>query len=504
MLRVAKIFSDGMVLQRNKKVRIWGWADSTAKVSVSIQGQQVSGYSDVDGKWTAILRSLTASEKEELVVRTEKEEIHIQNVAVGEVWIAGGQSNMEFQLCFEKHREKEMQNKNPNLRFYDVPEISYPGQDADFDYSNVGIWRTAEGEDLKYFSAVGYYFQKELEEKLSVPVGIVGCNWGGTRSCAWMREDTVRRVGRPWMENYEASVQGLDMEQYWAEQKNNPMNDRGNPNMDFFGEFLLARTPSEEEFAQIFAQGGEQMAAMQAIVDPKTRPGSLYENMVLEIAGFTAKGVLWYQGESDDVPGLQGLYGDMLSALIKDWRDSWKDSEMPFFVVQLPGWRTWMQQDNIDYVTIRDCQERVAKEVNNVYLVSISDVGEEMDIHPKDKKTVGHRIALLARKYIYGEMLLCEAPAADYAVKTENEVIITFCNAGKSLKIAGDRLNALELLADGNMAPFAASVQGDKLILSADLKGKEKIEVRFARSAWYQVNLFNEADIPAIPFQIVI
>lgn len=145
------------------------------------------------------------------------------------------------------------------LRFYDVPEIAFEGQDTNFDYSNVGSWRKASGDDLLFFSVVGYYFQKELAEELSVPVGIVGCNWGGTRSGAWMKEETVRRVGKPWVELYEDSVAGLDMEKYWEEQKVNPMNNTGNPGTDPVSAILMPGTLSMEELGRIFAQMGEAM-----------------------------------------------------------------------------------------------------------------------------------------------------------------------------------------------------------------------------------------------------
>ena len=131
-------------------------------------------------------------------------------------------------------------------------------------------------------------------------------------------------------------------------------------------------------------------------------------NMVKKTAPFTARGVLWYQGESDDVPGLQSLYKDMLTGLIGDWRDIWKDAKLPFYVVQLPGYDSWMMQSSLTSA-IRRCQEEVADSVEDVYLCSISDVGVEKDIHPKDKKTVGHRLLCWQESNTYGEELLADA-----------------------------------------------------------------------------------------------
>ena len=524
MMQLAKIFQDGMILQRGCPAAVWGIGEAGEKITLAIQGKTAETQVKEDGSWTVQLPPLEASGEETLNILGQKsdgqtEEIIIADVAVGEVWIAGGQSNMEFPMCYEKHWEEEMDTVNWTLRFYDVPEIAFDGQEEDFDYSNVGIWRKAKGEDLKRFSAVGYYFQKEIGADQNVPVGIVGCNWGGTRSCAWMDVDTIKEVGQPWLDLYADSIKDLDMEQYWQEQHKNPMNDTGNPSMDPFSQFIMPRTPSLEEIGAAFmkkaregaeAQGldpdqmdmSKIMAQYAAVVDPKTRPGCLYEHMVKVIAPYTTRGFLWYQGESDDVPGLQALYQKMLTGLIGDWRKLWKDPSLPFFVVQLPGWRTWMMQENMDYAAIRRCQEETAKTVDGVYLCSIADVGEERDIHPKDKKTVGHRLALLARHYVYGEDILCEAPVVEQAGRQGNQIVLTFANAGSGLCVKGDRVKALVLTQDGKELEFAEQVENNRLILTPKDAAEGSIKVELAQCAWYQINLYNEAGVPAIPFAV--
>lgn len=415
MLEVANIFSDRMVLQREKEVAVWGYAEPGEMVSVSIQGKCEKTKVKQDGSWNIFLPPLKASENEMLLIQTKDDIRRFVDVAIGEVWIAGGQSNMEFPICYEKYYREEKDICNRNLRFFDVPEICYEEQRRAYDYSKVGIWREAYGEDLKYFSAVGYYFQKELIEQLSVPVGIIGCNWGGTCSCAWMDEKTVKQVGEPWIARYESAMQGYDVKSYWDKQYLNPANNTGNPCMDPFSAFVLPQTRSMEEMIGWFMEMAgvsdapdtvdinKNMMEFSAMIEPKAKPGCLFEYMVRPIAPFTVRGGLWYQGESDDIPGLQGLYQSMLTGLIKDWRMAWQDMTLPFLLIQLPGYKAWMQINNNDFVTIRNCQEKVADHVPNVYLASISDVGEEYDIHPKNKKIVGHRLALLARKYIWGK-----------------------------------------------------------------------------------------------------
>ena len=405
-----------------------------------------------------------------------------------------------------------------------MPEVCYDGQEKDFDYSKMGVWRKADSEDdLKYFSAVAYYFQKEIAADQKVPVGIVGCNWGGTRSCVWMRKETVERVGKPWMDLFAKDTAGVDMEEFWEKQHTNPMNDKGNVNMDPMNAFILSGTPTMEEIvemiktamAQQASQAGaengadvpqmsfeEGMAKYANELQPTVFPGCLYEHMVKKTAPFTARGVLWYQGESDDVPGLQSLYKDMLTGLIGDWRDIWKDAKLPFYVVQLPGYDSWMMQSSLDFPAIRRCQEEVADSVEDVYLCSISDVGEEKDIHPKDKKTVGHRLALLARKYTYGEELLADAPVLKKAERNGEKIVLTFANAGEGLRIAGDQVAALSITKEKEEIPFTAEAEGSCLVLTPDTLPEDSVKVDLAQTGWYQINLYNSADIPAIPFSV--
>ncbi len=520
MLKLGNLFTHGMILQREKNVKLWGQAAAGAEILVSIQGVSAKGIAAENGRWQVTLPPLHASDAETMVVEGDGDKLTVKNVAVGEVWIAGGQSNMEFPLRFEKHRDEELRTQNPNLRFFDVPKQFYPQQAQDFGYDQVGFWREANEENLLYFSAVGYYFQKELAATLSFPVGIIGCNWGGTQSCAWMKEETVRKVGPGWIENWEKASAGINMDQFWAAQRKNPQNNQGNPCTDPFSTFIMPSTPTAEEFmgfiqtmmaaSGVPAQSSGESAAegvgsYQAGAEPKNMPGALFENMVLKTAPYTVRGVLWYQGESDDVEGLQGLYGDMFEGLVSDWRAAWQEPELPFFEVQLPGFRQWsVMVTNLDYPTIRRCQEEAAKRVKNVYMTSISDVGEEMDIHPKDKKTVGHRLAGMVRHYIYGEDILCEAPRPKAIEKEGNVVTVTFEYAGKGLKLKGESVTALQVVQGSEEIPYTAHVEGSKLILSLKTDDKKPVELRFAQRDWYRVNLYNSADIPAIPFTMVV
>ena len=270
---------------------------------------------------------------------------------------------------------------------------------------------------------------------------------------------------------------------------------------------MLFRSELEDFFQNMPAGTEDYLECMM----PCEIPGSLYEHMLKTIAPYGIRGFLWYQGESDDEPGKQSLYRDMLAALIGDWRALWKDAELPFLFVQLPGWENWLLDGpgNRDYMTIRSCQEMAAKTVSNAYLCSISDAGERMDIHPKDKKVVGERLALLARGHVYGESLLCDAPTAESIRRDGSRIEIMFQNAEGGLKVRGDAVEALHVYpvemcgADRREEiPVDADVEGEKLVILLP-EGTGKVSVEFARTRWYLVNLYNQADIPAIPFEFI-
>lgn len=521
MLQVAEIFQNGMVLQRQKPIHIWGKADAGETITVMIEVQdqaknagrtfEADASADQEGNWQAELPSMEAQENVLLTIQGKDsgEKVVLSDVAIGEVWLAGGQSNMEFWMRYEKHKQQALSEcSNPRVRFFDVPKVCYDGQREDFDYSRVGVWRKADRENLDYFSAVGYYFEKELEKDLDVPVGIIGCNWGGTTASVWMNEKTVECVGDPWIQEFKNKTKDINMETYWEEQRQNPMNDKGNL-FDHFSELILPRTLSQEEIMNFFAAAAREAEAagknlaemMQAQVQPQSVPGCLYEHMLKTVAPFGIRGFLWYQGESDDdVPGLNVLYKDMLTGLIGDWRKLWGE-ELPFLFVQLPGYETWlMNTAQNHYPVIRRCQQEVADTVKGAYLCSISDVGEQFDIHPKDKKTVGERLSLLARHYVYGEDVPCDAPRAESVRRNGREIEITFAHAGEGLVIEGEKLNAMLVETDGKECAFTAKTDGNRLILTMEQEEEKDWKVSFAETSWYRVNLYNAAHIPAVPF----
>ncbi|MCD7884906.1 MAG: sialate O-acetylesterase [Lachnospiraceae bacterium] len=297
MLETAEIFQDNMVLQQGKDLFVWGTAQKGRQVFVEIQGQYAETTADMEGKWRVQLQPLTVSMKEKMCISDSNGEvIELDNIAVGEVWVAGGQSNMEFPLKFEKHYQDEKKNaSNSRIRFFDVPKISFEGQRQAFDYEKVAIWREAAPDDIGYFSAVGYYFAKELEKSRGVPVGIVGCNWGGTSISAWMAEDTVKKLNNYWYQKYLKDT-AIDMRQYWEQELQNPQNSTGDFVDNPMNEYILSNTITMEQMISYMQEkmgiSFEQMATGMARPQPQSFPGCLFQYMVKTIAPYGVRGVL--------------------------------------------------------------------------------------------------------------------------------------------------------------------------------------------------------------------
>ena len=502
-MKVNELFQSNMVLQQGKPCFVWGTAKAGEEITVTIQGKMAScvverqEQPDFDAKWMVKLPALTVSEAESMHISNGTEEILLENIAVGEVWIAGGQSNMEFWMHYEEHFEEEKKIcKNGLIRFFDVPKVAYEGQREEFDYSRMAVWRTCTEENLEYYSGVGYFFAKKLQRDLKIPVGIIGCNWGGTTSSVWMKEESVRKVGQPWIADHEKAKEAWNMGEYWEFMHGFEGNNMGNPFENFFNNLVLYQTPPDEEMQQYFVKAYTEgtMSPELMALGVSSFPGVLYEKMLKAVAPFGIRGAIWYQGESDE-PHAE-IYDQMMIQLIADWRELWGE-EFPFLMVQLPGYDSWFGTPQTRYNELREAQKRAAGCVDNCWLASISDAGMQYDIHPKDKKTPGERLALLAEGKVYGMELLCEAPYPSHITVEAEKVRIHFDNASGGLVLDGEKLNALELIPNQD---FSWKIEGEDLVLSVPELRKDT-QIRFAKQQFYQVNLKNMAGIPAMPFE---
>ncbi|MBR1623917.1 MAG: hypothetical protein IJ675_08440 [Pseudobutyrivibrio sp.] len=503
MIEIASIFQNKMLLQRDKKICIWGRGDIGKELSIVIQGEMYETSVDEAGNWKTYIGPLAVAESTELIVSDGESKLTIEDVAVGDVYIASGQSNMEFLMRYEKHiAEEKKVCANASIRFFDVPEISYERQDKDFDYSNVGIWRKTTAEDLQFFSAPAYYMAKTLNAKLGIPIGIVGLNWGGTRTSVWMSEEHANEVCPDLVADFERKLNGKSYAELIEAAGKSPLNDRGYSSWEPFSEFMMPRTPSPEEIGAFMAQAAQtaEFDDFANSVLPVEKPGCLYERMVKPVAPFGAKGVLWYQGESD-AEVLEGAkkYETALTTMMNDWRELWNE-KLPFFIVQLPGFRSWLETSGENYTYIRDAQKQICDKDDNAYLCSISDSGEEFDIHPKNKKVVGERLAALALKYLYKQDIVVDAPSLNHIERNGNTIAIYFDNAGEGLKLNGESINALEIFDKEATIDYSFEILKDRVVINLKANPTNQVTIQFAYTDWYLVNLYNSAGMPAIPF----
>lgn len=505
MADTAFIFADNMVLQREIPVPVWGTGIPGEQVTVSVQGQEVSTQAGPDGKWSVTLQPLTASSGETMAIRSDTDHQVLENVAVGEVWIASGQSNMEFHMRYDQDFSSEKEIcANKNIRFFDVPMISTEKGGQLYDYTkNFGFWRIADPADLEWFSAVGYYFAKNLQPALDVPVGILGVNCGGSRCACWMDEETIQECGPVWMEDYLNGLKAIpDLEKAEADYYSSGLGDHSQPFANPVTDRLMYGVNLDEIEAVLSSM--EEWEGITIGPWHEWRPAGLYHTMLEKVIPYAVRGVLWYQGESDeDHPE---IYADMLNGMIGLWRKRW-GYRLPFIITQLAPLGEAIGAGGREYPVLRKQQQYVAEHTQDVYLTATGDVGHTYDIHPKEKQPIGRRMALLARGHVYGENILCDAPVPDSVKRDNDSIVIHFKNAEGGLVLKGETIDAVEVFLDGNMLdPGDYTLKTEQSSLHLRIHDREitghAAEIRFAETPYFRVNLYNLSDIPVIPFTV--
>lgn len=444
-LSLASIFSDRMVLQRDVKAPIWGQAEPGAKVEVQLAGATKEATAGDDGKWSLTVGPLKAtSEPLELTVKSGSETLHIIDILVGDVWVASGQSNMEWPMKATRDAESEIAVADwPEIRFVDVPNVvSATPTDS---FKSAG-WQACKPENIGNFSAVAYFFGRDLHKELNVPIGLIGCNWGGTQMEAWTSREALQSN-----ETFSPAVAKADAA-YAAEE---------------------GKTPAQ--------------------LRPQDRPAALFNGMLSAIIPYGIRGAIWYQGESN--AGRHGEYAELSKLMIADWRNRWGQGEFPFLLVQLaayePGGENWPP--------LREAQTETL-EAPNVGMAVAIDIGEQKDIHPRNKQDVGKRLALAARKIAYGEDLVYSGPMFKELEVVDDKARVTFEHVGGGLKADG-AVKGFEIAGDdGNFVPAKAVIEGAEVVVSADGVSEPKV-VRYNWAAFPDGNLYNAEGLPTVPFR---
>lgn len=546
--QVNSIFQSGMVLQRQKPIIVWGTAPTGALVTASLVKDKEShitkSQTGQDGTWQCTLPAQEAGEQYTLTLScstTSKKSgsnsaaiaktIFLDNISIGDVWLACGQSNMEFFLRYDENWETvKAYTKNPQIHMYNVPQLAFEGQEKNTD--GWGTWITEGDPGFETFSAPGYSFARHIQPHIHVPIGIIGCNWGGTTASAWLDEACLNSSPLDiYLKEYLASLDAYTPEELKRISLNSWKFETSEQHSEAFTPLMYGREADwQTQYMKEHANDPVIPMGPWSI----NRPGGLYHQMLEPLIPFPIKGALWYQGESDACHA--DIYDKLMTALISCWREKWNDN-FPFLFVQLAPFGRWLQCDSTGYCQTRAKQELVSKTLPNTGMVSIMDIGSYYDIHPKQKMEVGRRLALLARGHVYGESILCDSPELSCisikpALDNTHFIHLTFHNC-KALSLTGlsdkpldnpspeealrtAELNYTQLICSEKIKSFRVTqnekeafiknilLEGNQVILQADISPNEPCTVSLAWADYAVINLVNEAGLPVKPFIVTV
>ncbi|MBR1751946.1 MAG: sialate O-acetylesterase [Ruminococcus sp.] len=498
MLKVASIFTDNMVLQRDKNISVWGLDDKDRKVTVSINGASAHAKADESGKWIVTLPPMSAGGEYEMSVTDGFNTFTYKGVMIGEVWFCGGQSNMELELQNEAHGKdvlKEL-DESCNVRFYYTQKRGYIDEMFYADEANT-CWAKAGPESSKAWSAVGFYFARKLASELGVTVGLIGCNWGGTSASAWVDRKTLESDSdlRSYIDEYDEKLSGKPLSEQLAEYRAYEKYDA-----EWYQKSLQVYKEQPDISWDDLQEkiGKNQWPGPMCEFNP-FRPTGLFETMVMRVCPYTIKGFLYYQGESDDHK--PDSYYKLLTALIRLWREKWGDDELPFIITQLPMFKYKHDPDYKHWCKIRAAQMRAFKTVKNTGIAVILDCGELDNIHPVDKLPVGERLCLQAQKLFYGMDVSAFGPMYRSHIFRDGGIEISFDYAEEGFDFKGEPTGFEIAGSDGEYKTADIKAENGKIFISSS----EVEEPKFARYNYFnfaEVTIFGKNGIPLAPFEI--
>ncbi|WP_299552350.1 sialate O-acetylesterase [Seonamhaeicola sp.] len=608
-LSISKLYNDNMVIQRNQPIRIWGKADEGARVKVQFNNGEYETTA-VKGRWLVELPEMRAGGPYEMSINSGGNSIAIKNILIGDIWVCSGQSNMEWTVKDTKNAVIELSKANDTLiRHFKVPRS---GSDKPSSELLGGHWEVCDTSSTADFTAVGYYFTKNLRKEVDIPIGLINSSWGGSRIESWINPELLNsefrskeeqiaidsadtRFGNnlknvkksfPQVSNKDAGI--FNDEIIWSDPDLDTKDwdeiivpsvweNAGFHGLDGVGWYRAEFDLTEEEVHETIeiglgkiddcdrsfvngieiggycdwespriykvdpkilkvgknnitvrvedGGGGGGIAGEEAMLYIKTskqtislagkwkfRVGAIvnmsfagmYNKMVHPLTKFPIKGVLWYQGESNaNTIDEASEYEHLFTELINNWRYQWHQGDFPFIFVQLASFGDTGVTPN-NWAILRDSQSKALK-LKNVGQAIAIDLGEEHDIHPKNKQDVGLRLSLAAQKIAYGQNILFSGPIYKSRTVQGNKIIVEFSNIGSGLiakNSKDNQLNEFEIARGDNVfLPAKTVIKGNSVVVWNDIIKKPK----YVRYAWSDypgtVNFYNKEGLPASPFK---
>jgi sialate O-acetylesterase len=436
-VKLHNLFTDHAVLQREMAIPVWGTADDGEKVTATLGDETVSTTAD-KGKWLVKFKPRTAGGSP-LVLKVEGKDnkLEVTDLLIGEVWLCGGQSNMEWRISQgETPAEFIAQAKNPNIRLLNVPRGGKPEAQTEIN----AAWKVCDEKSLGEFSAVGYHFGAALQKKLDVPVGLINSNVGGTPAQRW-----------------------ADYESLWA-------------------------VPETKGYVKAAKEG------------PTAAGSDLYNAMIAPLAPYAIRGAIWYQGESNagQAERYRTLFPTMIQSWRKTFG---QPEMPFLFVQLAPFKDKTDKPQESDWAELREAQLMTLSKLANTGMAVITDIGNEKDIHPKPKKPVGERLALAARGIVYKDKIEYSGPVFESLKIDGEKAVLRFNHVGSGLEAKGDKLTGFTIAGEDKVWHNAdAKINGETVVVTSDNVTKP-VAVRFGWANFPIVNFWNKDGLPATPFR---
>lgn len=479
-ITLAPPFRDGAVLQRDQPLIVWGQAAAAERVEVKFRNQTEAVITSADGRWRVALKPEKASGVPSELIARGANTVVVRDVLVGDVWLCSGQSNMAFAVRGVQDADREMAAADfPLIRQFKVPSAVADKPAADM----AGSWTACSPATVGGFSAVAYFFARDLHQKFGVPIGIVNSSWGGTQIESWMSEPALRAdpAAKEVFARWEARLA-----EHPARQAEHAA--------------ALAKWEAEKTAAAI----AEKPFARSAPAKPegpgsRWQPAGIYHAMIAPLAPYGLRGVLWYQGETNATRPAE--YASLFTGLIQQWRAEF-GAALPFYFVQLANHEASAGNRGDTWAYLREAQARALVLPHTGMAVTI-DIGDPKDIHPKNKQEVGRRLALIARRQLYRDDVEASGPAFSAAKPEGSAMRVSFTHAeGLRLEPAkSDGRVSFEVAGeDRKFVPAVARLDGPTIVVEAP-RVKAPVAVRYAWRNSPDARLFNAAGLPAAPFR---